>query len=147
MHFVRPLKEQERQQLKRLTRGEVGRVSVRIQLILLSSRGYTVPKIAANFECDEATVRNWIERFEAGGVEGLRDRPRGGRPRKADAVARETIRHELEQRTSRAWLSVRLLDDRGDGRSPGPPLRPAAESSHGAADSTLPEVSLAAAPP
>src|ERR671922_840015 len=97
MIFVRPLQEQERQQLKRLARREVGRVSERIRMILLSSRGYTVPQIAAIFECDEATVRIWIERFETGGVEGLRDRPRSGRPRKAEAVAQQAIRQELER--------------------------------------------------
>jgi transposase len=96
MIFVRPLAEQERQQLKRLARREVGRVSERIRMILLSSRGYTVPQIATIFECDEATVRTWIERFEAAGVRGLRDHPRLGRPQKADPVARETIRQQLE---------------------------------------------------
>jgi transposase len=66
-------------------------------MILLSSRGYTVPQIAAICECDEATVRSWIERFEASGVEGLRDRPRSGRPRKAEAVAQQAIRQERER--------------------------------------------------
>jgi transposase len=97
MIFVRPLEEQERQQLKRLARREVGRVSERIRMILLSSRGYTVPQIATIFECDEATVRGWIERFEAEGVQGLRDHPRRGRPRKADPVAHQTIRQQLEE--------------------------------------------------
>ena len=97
MIFVRSLQEQERRELKQLARREVGRVSERIRMVLLSSRGYTVPQIAAIFECDEATVRSWIERFEAGGVEELRDRPRPGRPRKADPVARETIRQAMEQ--------------------------------------------------
>jgi transposase len=97
MIFVRPLEEQDQQGLKRLARREVGRVSERIRMVLLSSRDYTVPQIATIFECDEATVRTWIERFEAGGVEGLRDSPRSGRPRKVDAVVRETIRQEMER--------------------------------------------------
>jgi len=97
MIFVRSLQEKERRELKRLARHEVGRVSERIRMILLSSRGYTVPQIAAIFECDEATVRSWIAHFEAGGVEGLRDRPRCGRPHTADAVAQDTIRRQMEQ--------------------------------------------------
>jgi transposase len=96
MIFVRPLQEQDRRGLKRLVRREVGRVSERIRMVLLSSRGYTVPQIATIFECDEATVRTWVERFEAGGVEGLQDCPRSGRPRKVDSVALETIRQEVE---------------------------------------------------
>jgi transposase len=97
MIFVRPLQETEQRELKQLARREVGRVSERMRMILLSNRRYTVPQIAAIFECDQATVRTWIERFEAEGVEGLRDRPRSGRPRKADTVARETIRHQMKQ--------------------------------------------------
>src|ERR671922_2132366 len=95
MIFVRPLQEQERQQLKRLLRREVGRVSERLRAILLSSRGYTVPQIAAIFECDEATVREWIRRFEDGGVAGLRDRPRSGRRPRATPAARETLRRTI----------------------------------------------------
>ena len=53
MIFVRSLQEQERQQLKRLARREVGRVSERIRMILLSSRGYTVPQIAAIFWAED----------------------------------------------------------------------------------------------
>jgi transposase len=115
MVFVRSLQEKERRELKQLARREVGRVSERIRMVLLSSRGYTVPQIAAIFECDEATVRNWIERFETGGVEELRDRPRPGRPRKADAVARDTIRREMEHGPSRHgylfgyWTIVTLV--------------------------------------
>jgi transposase len=97
MHFVRPLADDERRVLHGLARSEVGRVSERIRMVLLSGRGYAVPQIAAIFECDEATVRTWLGRFEAEGVEGLRDRPRSGRPRPADAGARDTIGHTLAQ--------------------------------------------------
>jgi transposase len=96
MMFVRPLNDQERQELKRLARREVGRVSERIRIILLSNKGYTVPQIADIFECDQASVRNWIERFEAEGVRGLYDRPRCGRPHKADVVAQQMIRQTVQ---------------------------------------------------
>jgi transposase len=96
MLFVRPLGAPERRELQGLARREVGRVSERMRMVLLSSRGYTVPQIAAIFECDEATVRQWLRRFEAAGAAGLRDRPRPGRPRKADAGAREAIRRQVE---------------------------------------------------
>lgn len=92
MIHVRPLDERERAELKRLARREVGRVSERIRMILLSSKGYSVSQIADIFECDAASVRTWIERFEAEGVKGLHDRPRCGRPCKADVVAQHTIR-------------------------------------------------------
>lgn len=102
MMFVRALNEGERQELKRLARREVGRVSERIRMILLSSKGYSVQQIADIFECDHASVRAWIERFEAEGVMGLHDRPRCGRPRKAGVVAQEQLRQTVA--THKPWL-------------------------------------------
>jgi transposase len=97
MIYVRPLTDDERRVLQRLARTEVGRVSERMHMVLLSDRRYPVPQIAAIFESDEATVRTWLGRFEAAGVDGLRDRPRSGRPRTADADAREVIGRALDQ--------------------------------------------------
>jgi transposase len=97
MVYVRSLSEAERGELKRRARREVGRVSERIRMVLLSDRRYSVPQIATIFECSEATVRGWLTRFNADGLAGLADRPRAGRPRKADAAARETIRRQMEQ--------------------------------------------------
>ena len=95
MVFVRPLTPDERAALHRLARREVGRVSERIRMVLLSSRGYTASQIAAIFECDEATVRRWVARFETEGAAGLYDRPRSGRPRKADPAAQDALRHAV----------------------------------------------------
>lgn len=93
MVFVRPLTPDERTAWQRLARREVGRVSERIRMILLSSRGDTAPQIAAIFECDEATVRRGLARFATDGVAGLYDRPRSGRPHKADPAAQDAIGH------------------------------------------------------
>src|SRR5437870_12087351 len=100
MMFVRSLSEQERQELKRLARREVGRVSERIRMILLSSKGYSVQQIADIFECDVASVRAWIERFQAEGVKGLHDRPRSGRPPKAGVVAQQQLRQTVATQPS-----------------------------------------------
>lgn len=97
MVYVRSLSEAERRALKRQARTEVGRVSERIRMVLLSDRHYSVPQIATIFECNEATVRGWLARFNAEGLAGLADRPRTGRPRKADVAARELIRQQIEQ--------------------------------------------------
>jgi transposase len=106
MIVVRALTESERRELKQAARREVGRVSERMRTILLSSRGYSVPQIAAIFECDEATVRSWIARFEAEGVAGLRDRPRAGRPHKADGAAQGVIRQQVETPPSAAGYGI-----------------------------------------
>lgn len=97
MLFVRALSDAEQKQLRQGARREVGRVSERMRMILLSARGYAVPQIATIFECDEATVRRWIERFEAQGAQGLQDLPRPGRPPCANAAARERIGRDVEE--------------------------------------------------
>jgi transposase len=91
------LSADQRWELKRLARREVGRVSERLHMVLLADRGFSVAQIAAIYECSAATVRQWLGRFASDGVVGLRDLPRSGRPRTADAAAREQIRQALER--------------------------------------------------
>jgi len=97
MSSIGPLDESERRRLKQLARRAVGRVSERIRMVLLASRGYSSAQIAAIFECEEATVRHWLERYQAEKESGLQDRPRSGRPRKADSAAQQVIRHTVER--------------------------------------------------
>ncbi len=80
MIYVRPLSDEEQTELKRMTRQEIGRVSQRAQMILLSAQRRTVPELATLFAVSRATVRFWIRRFETEGPAGLYDDPRSGRP-------------------------------------------------------------------
>lgn len=114
MVYVRSLSEEERLLPRQQARRAVGRVADRIRMVLLSNRGYSVPEIARIFECDEATVREWIRRYEAEGLPGLKDRPRGGRPLCADAAAQERLRRTVRQGPQGAgyaggtWTVLRL---------------------------------------
>ncbi len=91
MLYARQPTDEERKELKRMTRQEVGRVSQRTQMILLSVRRKTVSEIADIFEVNRATVRFWIHRFNAYGPAGLYDQERSGRPRKVTPEVKETI--------------------------------------------------------
>ena len=82
MLYVRQPTDEERKELERMVRQEVGRVSQRAQMILLSARRKKVPEIADTFDVCLPTVRFWIRRFDDLGPDGLYDRPRSGRPRK-----------------------------------------------------------------
>src|SRR3954447_3272767 len=97
MIYVRQPTEDERAELKRMTRQEVGRVSQRAQMVLLSAQRRGVPEIAALFEVSRATVRFWLRQFDAEGPPGLRDDPRSGRPRKATPQVEETLTRLLRQ--------------------------------------------------
>lgn len=52
----------------------------RATIIALASEGVHAPAIAAQTHVDEETVRRWMKRFNEEGVEGLKERPRSGRP-------------------------------------------------------------------
>lgn len=47
--------------------------------IILSYRGYSVEEIAEFFEVTKITVYNWMNRWEASGIEGLKTQPGQGR--------------------------------------------------------------------
>lgn len=95
MIYVRSVQDDERTELKRMTRQEVGRVARRAQIILLSADRRAVPEIARIFDLSRATVRFWIERFNAAGPAGLYDEPRSGRPRKVTERVKRELRDLL----------------------------------------------------
>jgi transposase len=97
MIYVRPLTEEERTELKRMRRQEIGRVSLRAQIVLLSEKHWTVPQIAELLEMSRVSVRYWIERFESWGPAGLYDAERSGRPRKMTRAMESILVQWLEE--------------------------------------------------
>ena len=93
------------------------RLRTRAQMILLASeQGMTAPAIAGIVRENDQTVRNWLKRYEAEGVDGLTDAPRPGSPRKVtseyvkqlvDVVRRRPRSLEL---SFSMWTLVRLAD-------------------------------------
>ena len=51
----------------------------RLEMISLSDKGWSIPKIAAHLEQYEQTVRYWIKAFLAGSFDALTDKPHGGK--------------------------------------------------------------------
>lgn len=97
MIYVREPTADESTELKRMTRQEIGRVSQRAQMILLSAQRREVPEIARIFSVSKATVRFWMHAFDAAGPAGLYDDPRSGRPRKVTDSVRATLVSMLQQ--------------------------------------------------
>ena len=79
---VRELTAEEAQELGRLVRSRTAPVRLveRARIIGLAAQKRRVPAIAAELGSAEPVVRRWLERFNAGGVSGLADAPRSGRP-------------------------------------------------------------------
>ena len=93
------------------------RLRTRAQMILLAvEQRLTAPAIAAIVRESEETVRRWFKRYQAEGLDGLRDHYRGGAPAKVTNAYREQLlfavrRHprSLGQPYS-LWTLQRLAD-------------------------------------
>ncbi len=76
-----PLDDSEARKIRRLAgaRHAPADWSERARIVALSWDGLAVPAIAAEVGCHENTVRRWLHRFSAAGIDGLGDRPGAGR--------------------------------------------------------------------
>ena len=79
----------------------------RVEMVLLSDAGWTVPRIAGHFACHAATVRGVLKRFRVAGLVSLRRSPPGPLP---DTARREQVEAALgalldEDRT---WTAAQL---------------------------------------
>ncbi len=82
MRQLRPMTPEEHTAITRLrqSRTEAARLVERARIIWLASQGWRVPAIATELRLNERTVRLWLTRFNAAGLDGLRDAPRSGCP-------------------------------------------------------------------
>jgi transposase len=79
--YVCPLSESTQLSLQEIYRTDpVFSCRQRAQAILLSHKGYNLNQLQAILDVDRDTLSQWINRFEASGIEGLQDLPRSGRP-------------------------------------------------------------------
>jgi len=79
----RPLTDEERSKLERLTRAQSAPVRLvrRAHIRWLAAQGLSVSAITQPLGVSEKMVWQRVRRVEAAGLEGLEDAPRGGRPR------------------------------------------------------------------
>jgi transposase len=94
-----------------------GRLRIRALIVLLAAeRGMVAAEIAAVVRVHEETVRRWLVRYQAEGLEGLKDAPRPGAPAQMTRAYRDTLL-ALVRRRPRAlglpfslWTGERLAD-------------------------------------
>ena len=93
------------------------RLRTRAQMVLLAAeRHLTAAEIAGVVRASEETVRRWLKRYLAEGVEGLRDEPHPGAPRKVTQEYREGLLHAVRRRPRSLglpfslWTLQRLAD-------------------------------------
>ena len=77
------LSAEERAVLEALTRRTTVAAGLvrRARMVLLADHGMPLDQIARTIGADRTIVRTWLDRYRAGGLAALQDRPRSGRPR------------------------------------------------------------------
>jgi transposase len=75
----------------------------RLMILAYLKEGKTHCETAKLLYISSQKVSAWLKRFRQDGLEGLKDKPRSGRPRLLDSGAHETLKEKIEQ--SQAALS------------------------------------------
>jgi transposase len=80
--LLRALTDSETDELRRLAHGQKveARLRERARICWRSHEGRCVREIMTDLRLNEKTVRRWVQRFNAHGLDGLTDAPRVGRP-------------------------------------------------------------------
>ena len=93
------------------------RLRIRALMVLLAAeRGMVAAEIAAAVRQDEETVRRWLVRYQAEGLNGLSDAPRSGVPPKATRGYRQQLLAVVRRRPRALglpfslWSGDRLAD-------------------------------------
>lgn len=90
--------ENDRKALEQLARSrtEEARMVERAKIILKCLDGERVHKVAKDLKVRPNTVIEWRRRFEKDGIQGLKDKPRSGKPASYDAEFRKIVLETLE---------------------------------------------------
>ena len=77
------LTDEERAALEVLTRRTTAAAGLvrRARIVLMAAASVPLDRIARGLGVQRNVVRTWIDRYRAGGLAALQDRPRSGRPR------------------------------------------------------------------
>jgi transposase len=93
LHFFRD--EPGAADLRRLARQQSGRVCQRVLMIANLLEGMEPEEAARLAGLGRTAAYEWHNRYEEDGVEGLRDRPRRGRPPRVDAATAARLKERI----------------------------------------------------
>lgn len=68
----------------------------RVRMVVHAKEGETGAAIAQRLGYTDRAIRKWVRRYNEGGLEGLKDLPRSGRPRHLDAAKEDAVRQRLD---------------------------------------------------
>jgi len=93
-----------------IERSQESRYDHRLHGLLLVTAGHSCREVAALFGENGTTVQRWVNRFEEGGLDALRDGERSGRPRTLDAKDWRKLQSDLRKTPRNFDLAATLWD-------------------------------------
>ena len=114
---VRAVSDEEREELGRMARSRTAGAGLvrRARIVTHALEGLKAPEISARMDLCGATVRHWLKRFDARGLQGLEEDVRTGRPPTYSAEQRGAVIDAALTRPSdlglpfAAWTLDRLV--------------------------------------
>ncbi len=96
--FIKKLTKRQIQQLEaKKDRGATPRIRHRAHAILLSHQGTSVIELVQIFQTNRTTISQWLDRWEAEGLDGLADKPRPGSPSKLTEAEQRRVLELLKR--------------------------------------------------
>ena len=83
----------------------------RCKMVLLKSAGYTAKDIAVILSSNLASVYNWLNRYDAAGIAGLRTRPGQGRKPILEEAHVNIVRAAVEQERQRLSQARQIIEE------------------------------------
>lgn len=84
-------------ELKRLARREPdAKLSKRLQMVVLALEGYTAPAIALSLSCSRRVCQHWVQRYNASGLEGLKDKRGRGKPPLLSSAEQAKLKQRID---------------------------------------------------
>jgi transposase len=93
-----------------IQRSQESRYDHRLHGVLLVAQGLTCPEVGRLLGDAPRTVEYWVRRFEEGGLAGLTEGERPGRPPRLNAAQMREINRVLRARPTDAGMPVNLWD-------------------------------------
>ena len=69
----------------------------RLTILAHLKNGVSKAKISRSLFISSDQISAWLKRFNQNGIEGLKDKPRSGRPRLLESSAHETLKEKIEE--------------------------------------------------
>lgn len=87
------------------------KVALRILMVIHTKQGESSWRVGEKLQCDHKAVLTWKNRYEKEGLEGLKTKPRSGKPKLLSRRQEEKIKNKVsESDPANPWTTKRVCE-------------------------------------